>query len=111
MLTSRPRRAAGSTGRAVEHIELSERALELLAVSIRSRHLFQGDNCGIDHALDYGIERPRHLVVHPHTVAPNGDQAAPAQVREVTRDRRLRQPETIVEVTDADFVVSQQRED
>ena len=49
--------------------------------------------------------------MHPDPFAPRLDQAALAQVREVARDRGLRELQSALDVADADLAVAEQRED
>src|SRR4051812_32160438 len=107
----RARRTARATGGAVEHIQLSERPLKLLPVLSGGWQLLQGIHRGRDNAPHHGTERPRHLVVHPHAVAPGGHQPALAQVREMAGDSRLWQPKAVVDVADAYLVVPKKSED
>jgi methylase of polypeptide subunit release factors len=49
--------------------------------------------------------------VHPHTVAAGRDETTLPQIREMAGDRRLREAEAVVDVTDAHLVVSKESED
>jgi hypothetical protein len=91
-------------------VQLTERPLKLFAVCAGGRNARQRVHRRIQDRLYGGIERSRDLVVHPHAIAPNGDQPRAAQVREMPRHRRLRQPEAVMEMADAHFVAAQQRQ-
>src|SRR6185503_8814174 len=105
------RRAARAAGGAVEHVELTERALELAAVLVGGRHLPQGVDGGADDAANQRGQRARHLVMHPHAVAAGFDEATPAQIGEMAGHGGLGQAEAVVHVADTDLVVAEQRQD
>lgn len=99
---------SSSPGGSVEHVQLSERPLELLAVLRCSGHLLQRIDSGGHDSSNHRVERLRNLVVHPHPVAPGVDQPAAPKVGKMAGHRRLGQCQRVMDVTDADFVVSQQ---
>ena len=49
--------------------------------------------------------------MHPHAVTTHRHESRPAEICEVARHRRLRQPQAVVKVADADLVVAEQRQD
>jgi hypothetical protein len=58
--------------------------------------------CG-DDALNHGTERSRQLVVDPHAVPAGGHETPPAQIRQMAGYGRLRESQTVMDVTDAHF--------
>ncbi len=63
----------------------------------------------VEHLLDPCISDP---VVDRPAILPRGDETAPAKAREVVRDLRLRQRETVDEVTNAQLaLVAEEFED
>jgi len=67
-----------------------------------------GIHGGIQNRLDVAIKGTSDLVVHPHTVATDINESRASQVREMAGHRRLRQPETVVEMADAHLVLPEE---
>ena len=72
------------------------------------RHRMQGAFYHLFHHRRAGGRQP---VVHPHAIAACLCQPGLAQIGEMARDRRLRQAERALQVTDTDFAVAQERHD
>ncbi len=89
---------------ATTRLKLRQISLHVRRLPQMSQGFFQ--DCGRDCSA-----RRSETVVHPSPLAPRGDDARAAQVRQVTRDFRLADLEDLHEIADANFRVGDQVEE
>ena len=65
---------------------------------------------GVQHLMNDRRALLGEPVIHPDALPARFDKTSPAQIGEMSRDRRLRQAEPTVDMTHADFAVAEQRE-
>ncbi len=85
--------------------------LELRQIPLHFRHLPQmGQRFFQDRGRDR-IARRKETVVHPPPLAPRGDDARAAEIRQMARDFWLADPQDLHKIADANFLVGDEVEE
>ena len=82
----------------------------MLSIASGHGYVCQGMDGRIDYALHHRVKRPGHRVMNPGAMSTRFDEACPAEIRQVARRRRLRHAYRVVDVTDADLIGGNERQ-
>ena len=84
---------------------------QLSSIASHLRRVLHAVHDRVHGPLQDGRQVISHAVVHPEAIPASNDEPVPSQVGEVPGGRRLRHPETPMDVADTDLPLLQQRKD